>query len=195
MKTATKHTFNPRAAALAIGVACVGVFGGSATAQAAGCPNADLQPVSAADVPAAQAATRCLVSRERSVRGLRSLKDNKKLQRSSDWQSNDMFSNQYFAHDRKGGPSFDKRITRFGYGKKAAGYSLAENIAWSTTGSASPSEIVALWMDSPGHRLNILHKTFREQAVSALFVEGPLGGDYDDSGPLVIYVNQFGVRF
>ncbi len=167
----------------------------AAGAQAGGCPNADLQPASAADVPAAQTATRCLVNRERRKRGLRSLRFNADLQQSSNWQANDMVANQYFAHERDGGPGFVSRITRFGYGKSSGGYSLGENIAWSTTTGASPREIVSMWMHSSGHKQNILRKQFKEQAVAAIYVDGPLGGDYDGNGPLVIYVNQFGTRY
>ena len=173
----------------------MGVFGLAGPAQAAGCPNADLKPASAADVPAAESATRCLVNRERHKRGLRSLKFNGNLQQSSDWQANDMFSNEYFAHQRDGGPGFVGRITRFGYAKNSGGYSLGENIAWSTSDAASPREIVSMWMGSPGHKQNILRRQFREQAISALYVNGTLGGDYDGAGPVVIYVNQFGTRY
>jgi uncharacterized protein YkwD len=195
MDTPINHNFRSRSALVAAGAACLALLGGASSAQAGGCPNANLEPASAADVPAAQNATRCLVNRERRKRGMRALRFNSNLQESSDWQSNDMFTNEYFAHERDGGPSFTGRITRFGYAKDAGGYALGENIAWSTSDAASPREIVAMWMASPGHRQNILRKQFREQAISALYVDGKLGGDYDGAGPVVIYVNQFGARF
>lgn len=195
MDTETKNRSRFRLALIATGATCVAILGGAGSAQAAGCPNADVNPASAADVAVAQTATRCLVNRERRKRHLRTLRFNTDLQKSADWQANDMFTNQYFAHQRDGGPGFVSRITRFGYAKDASGYALGENIAWSTSDSASAREIVKMWMGSPGHRVNILRKQFKEQAISAVYVDAPLGGDYDGAGPLVIYVNQFGTRY
>jgi uncharacterized protein YkwD len=184
-----------RFALLVTVVVGITAFGGVGTAQAAGCPNANLEPTSVADVPVVQTATRCLVNRERRKRGLRTLRFNQDLQTSADWQSNDMVTNQYFAHERDGGPTFVSRITRFGYAKDSGGYALGENIAWSTSDAASPAEIVSMWMHSPGHRANILRRQFHEQAISAVYVAGTLGGDYDGAGPVVVYVNQFGTRY
>jgi uncharacterized protein YkwD len=195
MDSAIQTRLRTRFALIAFAAAFLVVLGGAGTAQASGCANADLEPTSAADVPALQAATRCLVNHERRSHGLRALHFNSDLQASSDWQANDMYTNQYFAHQRDGGPSFVGRITRFGYAKNSGGYALGENIAWSTSDAASPREIVAMWMGSPGHRANILRRMFREQAITALYVDHALDGDYDGNGPLVIYVNQFGTRY
>lgn len=121
---------------------------------------------------------------------------NENLFQSSAWQAQDMVGYAYFDHQREGGPGFAGRITRFGYAKNARGYTLGENIAWGSYGVASPREIVAMWMQSPGHRANILSRKFREQALAAVLVNGDeIGGDYAGGGPLVIYVNQFGRRF
>ena len=177
------------------GIAVALLFGFAGTASAAGCKNANLEPQTAEDAKKAQTATRCLVNRERKKRGLRSLRLNKSLQKSSDWMANDMLANEYFAHDRKGGPSFTARITRFGYGDDSNGYSLGENIAWATCNIATPREIVKMWMASPGHRANILQRRFKEQAISAVWSGGGVGGDYDSNAPFVVYVNQFGARY
>lgn len=171
------------------------LFGFAGSASAAGCKNADLEPQNADQAKQAQAATRCLVNRERRKRGLRSLKLNKSLQKSSDWMAKDMLENEYFAHDRNGGPSFTARITRFGYGEKSNGYSLGENIAWATCNIATPREIVRMWMNSPGHRANILQRRFKEQAVSAVWSDAGVGGDYESDAPFVVFVNQFGARY
>jgi uncharacterized protein YkwD len=181
-------------ALFAASAALIGVLAPGAAQAGAACANANLQPASADDVPAAEAATRCLVNQQRRKRGLRSLKYNRDLQKSSDWQANDMLQYEYFDHQRSGGPSFAGRITRFGYGG-SSGYSLGENIAWSTADAASPKEIVSMWMHSPGHKANILRRQFKEQAISAVYAPGPVGGDFDDNGPLVVYVNQFGTRY
>lgn len=160
------------------------------------CANADLQPVDATQTAAAEQATRCLINRERRRHHLRSLHFNDNLRQSSAWQAQDMVDFAYFSHQRAGGPGFAGRITRFGYAQGANGYTLGENLAWSSCGGASAREMVSLWMHSPGHRANILRRQFREQGIAALWVDGDeIGGDYAGGGPLVIYVNQFGRRF
>jgi uncharacterized protein YkwD len=172
------------------------VIGASPASAGGGCANANLSPSSAAETAIAEKATRCLINRERRKHGLRKTKYNGDLQQASDWQAQDMLSHAYFAHQRSGGPAFTARITRFGYGDDSNGYSLGENIAWSTTGGASAREMVSMWMNSPGHRANILRKQFKEQAVSALYSPGNVGGDYEEAnGPFVVYVSQFGTRY
>ena len=175
-------------------IAALFAFGGTAHA-AKRCANANLVPQSAAEAALAQDATRCLVNKIRKRRHLRTMRLNKDLQASSDWQAQDMLEHRYFAHDRpSGGPSFAGRITRFGYGSNGS-YSLGENIAWATCEIATPREMVKMWMASPGHRANILQRRFKEQAVSVLYSPGNVGGDYDSDIPFAIYVNQFGARY
>lgn len=159
------------------------------------CANADLVPRDAADAKKAETATRCLINRTRNRKGLRSVRFNSDLQKAADWQANDMLEHRYFAHERSGGPGFAGRITRFGYGSSDNGYSLGENIAWATCEIATPRQMVKMWMDSPPHRANILRRQFKEQAVSVLYSEGNVGGDYDSDVPFLIYVNQFGARY
>lgn len=160
------------------------------------CKDAGLVPTGAAQMPRIQSATRCLVNRERTKRGLRSLKANAELLASSQFQAQDMLDNEYFDHSRPGGPEFVERITRFGYAKDANGYALGENIAWASDDIATPRKMVSAWMHSPGHRKNILTKGYRDQAVAALWSDGNVGGAYANSGgPFVIFVNQFGTRY
>jgi uncharacterized protein YkwD len=160
------------------------------------CKDAGLVPVGADQMSRAQIATRCLVNRERTKRGLKSLKANDELLKSSQFQAQDMLTNQYFDHTRPGGPDFAERILRFGYAADARGYMIGENIAWASSPIATPRYIVSLWMHSPPHRKNILTKGFRDQAVAALWSDGNVGGAYAGSGgPFVIFVNQFGARF
>lgn len=159
------------------------------------CANANLVPSRAADLAKLQRATRCLINRERAKRGLRSMLANGALLKSSDWQAGDMIEHEYFDHNRKDGPDFGERILRFGYAADADGYALGENLAWATATIATPSRMVKLWMNSPGHRKNILTRGFRDQAVAAVWSDGNVGGAYAQSGgPFVVFVNQFGQR-
>lgn len=160
------------------------------------CKDSGLIPTSADQMKRVQSATRCLVNRERSKRGLKSLKASAELLKSSEFQAQDMLTHEYFDHLRPGGLEFTKRIKQFGYSKGADGYMLGENLAWASTPIATPRKMVSLWMKSPSHRKNILTKVFRDQAVAALWSNGGVGGAYAESGgPFVIFVNQFGVRY
>lgn len=181
--------------AIFLAVCSAAVFMGAGTARAAGCPNADISATTPDQITTAEAATRCLINVERKKRGLKSVRFNKDLQQSADWQANDMLQFKYFAHERDGGPGFVGRITRFGYASGGGGYMLGENIAWSTSDGASPREMVSMWMHSPPHKANILNRKFKEQAISAVYSPAGIGGDYDVDAPFLVYVNQFGTRF
>jgi uncharacterized protein YkwD len=107
-----------------------------------------------------------------------------------------MIEFEYFDHVRPDGPEFVDRILRFGYAADSNGYSIGENIAWASQPIASPKKMVSLWMHSPPHRKNILTKGFRDQAVSAVWSGGGVGGAYENSGgPFLVYTNQFGAQF
>ena len=64
------------------------------------------------------------------------------------------------------------------------GYEVAEDIAWGTLSLATPRSIVAGWMASPRHRVNILNPGFRSTGVGvsphapASFAEGQAGATY-----------------
>lgn len=162
---------------------------GAAPAQTA-CPGADDVPT-ADNLPAVRAATRCLVNRERTQRGLRALKSNRRLCFSAILHSQDMVDHRYFAHDSQDGSSFGERIRRTGYLSRARGYQLGENIAWGTGDLATPAQIVDAWMHSPGHRRNILNRRFRQIGV------GIVPGAPDpiaDGLPAATYTTDFGAR-
>jgi uncharacterized protein YkwD len=168
----------------------------AAAAKKKPCKDAGLVPTAATQIARVQSATRCLVNRERTKRGLKRLKANADLLKSADFQAHDMLDNQYFDHTRSGGPDFVERILRFGYAADARGYTIGENIAWASSPIATPRKMVSLWMHSPPHRKNILTKGYRDQAVSALWSAGGIGGAYAESGgPFLIFVNQFGAQY
>ncbi|MBJ7347813.1 MAG: hypothetical protein JHC87_04480 [Thermoleophilaceae bacterium] len=164
-------------------------------ASAFACANEDIEPVTAEEITAAEFATHCLINQIRVDNGLRRVRWNTRLRRSSAWQANDMLEYGYFGHERTDGPDFERRILRFGYARRSNGYSLGENIAWSTAPEGTPSSMIESWMDSPGHRENILRKVFRDEGISILRSEGETEGEYADYGPVLIYVNQFGKRY
>jgi uncharacterized YkwD family protein/spore coat assembly protein SafA len=99
-----------------------------------------------------------LTNIERSKRGLPALKANWQLSRCARYKSQDMINKNYFAHQSPTyGSPFDM-IESFGIRMAAGG----ENIAM---GQRTPKEVVTAWMNSPGHRGNILSTAFTEIGV------------------------------
>lgn len=191
--SARKSTsFKARAAVTAC---CALALGAALPAAASACAYADREPVTAEELQAAAKSTHCLVNQIRRDRHKRGLKWNRRLAKSSVWQAGDMLSYGYFNHERSNGPSFNRRILRYGYARSASGYSLGENIAWGTAPAATPRDMVQAWMNSAPHRQNILRRVFREDAVAVIRSEGEASGEYAGYGPVLIYVHQFGKRY
>ena len=99
-----------------------------------------------------------LTNKERSKNGLPALKTDVELSKVAREKSNDMMKNKYFSHDSPTyGSPFDM-MKQFGIKYSAAG----ENIAM---GQRTPEEVVKGWMNSDGHRANILNKNFTHIGV------------------------------
>ena len=175
-------------------IACVAVVLPAATAEAAKrnrsgeCANASVQPAPG-NLGDVRAAVLCLHNRERSARGLPPLKENGKLRRAAEGHSGDMVASRFFAHDSLSGADMADRILATGYAR-GQGWSLGENIAWGTGGLATAAEIQRAWMESPGHRANILRRGFREIGI------GIVAGGPVDAGGIdgATYTADFGVR-
>jgi len=99
-----------------------------------------------------------LVNAERAKAGLPALKVNWELSRCARYKSEDMLNKNYFDHQSPTyGSPFDM-IKNFGIRYTAAG----ENIA---RGQRTPAEVMNAWMNSSGHRANILNKQFNQIGV------------------------------
>lgn len=125
---------------------------GNATAQ--GKITDDAQATS--DTQAAQVLE--LVNKERSSRGLQPLQLDSKLNKVAAEKARDMAQNGYFSHDSPTyGSPFDM-MRSFGVDY----HSAAENIA---AGQRSASEVMQSWMNSSGHRANILNPDYNKLGV------------------------------
>lgn len=131
----------------------------------------------------------CLVNRERTSRGLSRLRSNDKLDRAARGHSRHMVRAKFFAHDSPSGASVLARVKRKGY-RSSRGLLVGENIAWGSGSYATPAEIVEGWMNSPGHRSNILHRSFEEIGVGVA-VGAPRSVD---GMPAATYTTDFGRR-
>ncbi len=99
-----------------------------------------------------------LTNQERAKQGLPALKVDLALSKVAREKSLDMQKNNYFSHTSPTyGSPFDM-MKKFGISYRAAG----ENIA---KGQRTPQEVVNAWMNSSGHRQNILSKNFTHIGV------------------------------
>ncbi|TLS36973.1 CAP domain-containing protein [Pseudalkalibacillus caeni] len=92
-----------------------------------------------------------LTNQERQKNGLPALKPDLELTKVAQKKSEDMVANDYFSHNSPTYGSPFQMMKQFGVDYSKA----AENIA---AGQSSPEEVVKAWMNSPGHRKNILTK-------------------------------------
>jgi uncharacterized protein YkwD len=111
-------------------------------------------------VERARQLTFCMLNEERARHGLPPLQRRAQLELASQRHSEDMIARRFFEHDTPDGVDPQKRMLAAGYPSDNA--ITGENIAWATGPSASPAEIVSMWMHSPPHRENILRREFTE---------------------------------
>lgn len=91
-----------------------------------------------------------LINHERTSRGLSPLVIHHMLEDAAEAHSMDMYDNSFCSHTSSDGTPWSTRIQQHGY---TPFLGLAENVA---CGQRTPAEVVNDWMNSSGHRANIL---------------------------------------
>lgn len=124
----------------------------------------------------------CLVNRARTGRGLAAFVAPSSLARAADRKSADIIRCDEFSHEACG-RDFTFWFDRVGYRYCSA----AENIAYASGGSATPQTIFKLWMNSAGHRQNILGP-YRDIGI------GLRVGALDGVGDAHVWTQEFGSR-
>lgn len=152
------------------------------------CPNADAQQPDGG-LAAIRHATLCLINVQRTQHGLGKLHDNTALRGVASRYARRMVALSFFDHVSPTGGTFLRRIQRSAYLHGARGYSLGENLAWGGGILATPRSIVRAWMNSPGHRANILSANYHDIGVGVAPGIPVAGG-----GAGLTYVNEFGKR-
>ncbi|MCL2847224.1 MAG: SafA/ExsA family spore coat assembly protein [Firmicutes bacterium] len=100
-----------------------------------------------------------LVNAERARAGIRPpLTENWEVSRVARFKSQDFIDNNYFAHNSPIYGTPFQMLRSFGINFTAA----AENIAH---GQRTPAAVMNAWMNSPGHRANILNPNFNQMGV------------------------------
>lgn len=107
-----------------------------------------------------------LVNAERAKAGLKPLKMSEQLRSIAYLKSKDMAENNYFDHNSPTYGSPFQMLQQYGVHYQAAG----ENIA---AGQRTPQEVMNSWMNSSGHRANILNANFDTLGVGVYH-----GGSY-----------------
>jgi len=121
-----------------------------------------------------------LTNRERKRKGIDKLSFNSKLQKAAQSHADDMDrTGRYLAHDSSDGRVLRDRIDAVGYDWSY----ISENAA---VGQASPKAVVQSWMNSPGHRANMLDPEIQEIGV---------GYAIDDVSGRPYWVQNFGSSF
>lgn len=110
------------------------------------------------DVKALEQKVIDLVNRQRAQNGLSTLKANWEVGRVARYKSQDMINKHYFDHQSPTYGSPFNMMENFGIKFNAAG----ENIAY---GQRTPQDVMNDWMNSPGHRSNILNPTYNQIGV------------------------------
>lgn len=120
-------------------------------------------PAVACDKPAsarqAEAEVISLINSERARHGLGKVRRSEPLEHAAARQACDLAARKKLSHVGTDGSTVKQRVKGAGYAMRFAN----ENIGY---GFRSPASAVAWWMNSPGHRKNILEPRVREIGVS-----------------------------
>jgi len=119
------------------------------------------------------------VNAVRKKEGLKPLRLNSNLEKAAQRHAEDMLARGYFAHESPSGTTVSERARKAGYDWSAIG----ENLAF---GQTSVGEVIETWMNSPGHRKNLLSRNYSELGVGLALGKGQ-DGKYQ-----VLWVQNFG---
>ena len=131
-----------------------------------------------------RAALLCLLNEQRAAHGLPAFTEDRALERAAQRHARDMDEREFFAHEDPDGVGPHVRIRRAGFEGRTDG----ENLFWGSGTEGTAEAALDGWMKSPGHRANILRRSFTKVGT------GLVRGSPD---PVVreragIWVNAFG---
>ncbi len=109
------------------------------------------------------------------------------LQRAARAHSKSMIRHDYFSHNSRNGDSFEQRLRKFGYNTRLH-YPVGENIHGGGGSYGTPRGAMRSWMNSSGHRANILNRAHRQIGI------GTATGKYYSYTRWTMYTADFGGR-
>jgi uncharacterized protein YkwD len=127
---------------------------------------ASASPSSSGDVASEAAEVLALVNAERAKAGCGALSIDDKLMTAAQRHSQDQADNKNMSHTGSDGSDPGDRIDRVDYAWRTYG----ENVAWN---QQTPAAVMDAWMNSDGHRANILNCAFTEIGVGVASSNGP----------------------
>ena len=99
-----------------------------------------------------------LVNQERAKAGCGALTEDPQLEKAAQGHSDDMAARGFFDHTNPDGADPGQRITAAGYKWSTYGENIAQ-------GQQTAAAVMESWMNSPGHRANILNCSFKDIGV------------------------------
>jgi uncharacterized protein YkwD len=157
-----------------------------AGARADDCAGADLVPA-ADNLVAVGQATLCLLNQQRATNGVAALTENARLTSASTGYSRRMVEQGFFDHKSPDGGTLVDRLAGAGYRVDDAPV-VGENLGWGQGTLATARSMVQAWMDSPGHRANLLSADYTEVGL------GLAVGTPTDRSWGATYTTDFGAR-
>ncbi len=109
------------------------------------------------------------VNANRRAHGRAPLAYNQRLSRAAMKHACDMAVNNFFGHRGSDGTNSQARVRQVGYRDCI----VAENLAW---GYPNSRQIISGWMNSSGHRRNMLHPRIAEMGIG--ITQGPKGPNW-----------------
>jgi uncharacterized protein YkwD len=117
---------------------------------------------------------------QRIANGLGALALNGQLNQAAQAKANDMAARNYWSHNTPDGQTPWTFVSAAGYDYQAVG----ENLAY---GFATSSDTITGWMNSAGHRANILNSNYLDVGFGIINIP-----DYQSSGPQTLVVAFYG---
>jgi uncharacterized protein YkwD len=152
------------------------------------CNDGGLAP-SDGNIAQLNAAILCLVNAERADNGLPALNHEGQLDQAATGMCQRMVAEHFFSHETPDGKTVVDRVQPTGYIPRSGDWVVGENLAWGSGALSTPQSIVNGWMNSPGHRANILAPDYKDLGLAAC-----MGSPTTTNSGGTVYVNNFGAK-
>src|SRR4051794_11245746 len=155
----------------------------------ANCPDIGVTP-SDSNTDQVNAAILCLVNGERTDNGgLPPLSSNSQLAQAAAGMCTRMVTEHFFSHETPDGKNVVDRVEPTGYIPDSGDWVVGENLAWGSGALSTPQAIVNGWMNSPGHKANILATDYKDIGLAVC-----QGSPSTQQSGGTNYVNVFGAK-
>jgi uncharacterized protein YkwD len=152
------------------------------------CNDRTLEP-SDANIAQLNAAILCLVNGERADNGLPALNHDTQLDQAATGMCGRMVGEHFFSHETPDGKTVVDRVEPTGYIPNSGDWVVGENLAWGSGALSTPQAIVNGWMNSPGHKANILAPDYKDLGLASC-----MGSPTTTNSGGTVYVNNFGAK-